>query len=168
MSELIAIRYPDVATADLVRQRVFDLQREQLIQLADAVVVERRADGTTKLHQAASTTGAGAVSGMMFGGLIGLLFFMPLVGMAVGGATGAAVGATADVGVDDAFMRQLGQQLTPGSAALFLLIVDGTPDKVIPRLAPMGGELLHTSLSHDSEMALRDAVDAARTTAAVR
>ncbi|MEU4547107.1 hypothetical protein [Nonomuraea dietziae] len=36
MSNLIAIAYPDVATATRVRDRLLELQRERLIILADA------------------------------------------------------------------------------------------------------------------------------------
>ncbi len=42
----------------------------------DAVVVECNADGKVKLHQAVSTTGAGAAGGALWGGLIGLLFLV--------------------------------------------------------------------------------------------
>lgn len=163
MSTLIAITYPDVATAGQARDQVIELQREKLLQLEDVVVVERRENGKIKLHQAGgSTTAAGAVGGALWGGLIGLIFLVPLFGAALGAATGAALGSGTDIGVDDDFMRRLGEGLTPGAAALFLLVIQSTPDKVIPRLAPLGGELLRTSLSGEAEEHLREAVAAAR------
>lgn len=162
MSDLIAIAYDDVATATQVREKVFDLQKEHLIAIEDIVVVERRQDGRIKLHQARNLVGAGALGGAAWGGLIGLIFFMPLLGMAIGAATGAAAGAASDIGVDDQFMRELGQHLKPGSAAVFMLVAEATPDRVIPELTKFGGRLLKTSLSAEAEQHLRDAAKSAR------
>lgn len=160
MSDLIAVAYPDVAKAVEVRDRLIDMQRQNIIALADAAVVEKRPDGKIKLHQIHNTTGRGAAWGTVWGGLLGMLFFAPLVGMAVGAAAGAASGAATDVGVDDAFMRELGGKLQPGGAALFLLVTRVTPDKVIPQIAPYGGEILQTSLSEEAEQHLREAIEA--------
>ncbi|GAA5008346.1 DUF1269 domain-containing protein [Kitasatospora paranensis] len=166
MSNLFAIAYPDVATAQQVRDDAIGLQKQKLIDLEDIVVVERRPDGKIKLHQAVNTTGIGAASGALWGGVIGLLFFMPFLGAAIGGATGAAVGSATDVGVDDKFMKEVGHKLEPGSAAVFLLVRSATADKVVPALARHGGEILQTSLSAEQEEHLVDAVKAAQATAA--
>ena len=111
MGTLVAIAYPDVATAEKVRGELVQATKEHLIQLEDAVVVEHRADGKMKLHQAGSTTGAGAAGGALWGGIIGLLFLAPLFGMAIGAAAGAAAGKMTDVGVDDNFLKTLGAKL---------------------------------------------------------
>ena len=84
-----------------------------MISLDDAVVVTRDEDGKVKLHQSRKLAAAGAAGGALWGGLIGLIFFVPLLGMAVGAATGAATGALTDIGVDDRFMKDLGEKLTP-------------------------------------------------------
>jgi uncharacterized membrane protein len=44
------------------------------------------------------------------------------------------------------------------TAALFVLVRSSTPDKVLPRIAEYGGELLHTSLSTEAEETLREAL----------
>lgn len=161
MSTLVAVAYPDVSTAQTVLGRLADMQKRQLITLEDAVVVEHRDNGKVKLHQSLSTTGSGAVGGALWGGLIGLLFLAPLLGMAVGAGAGAAAGAATDVGVDDDFMKDLGRNLTPGSAALVLLIHDVTMDKVLAELGGQyGGKILQTSLSAEEEQRLREAADA--------
>ena len=79
---LIAIAYPDAATAEQVRAELSRASKEYLVELHDAVVVERDADGKIKLRQAYSTAGMGAAGGAMWGGLIGLLFLAPFLGMA--------------------------------------------------------------------------------------
>ena len=158
MSTLVVIAYPDVATADQVRREMMQATKEHLMTLEDAVVVEHKHDGKIKLHQAMSTAGAGAAGGALWGGLIGLIFLAPLFGMAIGAATGAAAGAASDVGVDDKFMKELGEKLQPGNAATFVLVRESTPDKVLPRISQFGGEVIHTSLSQEQEEALQEAL----------
>src|SRR3954452_14694839 len=99
MSTLVAIAYPDADTAERVRSELVQATKEHLLQLEDAVVVVHEPDGKIKLHQAMSTTGAGAAGGALWGGLIGLIFLAPLFGMAIGAAAGAAGGAMSDAGV---------------------------------------------------------------------
>src|SRR5215208_7853504 len=117
MSDLVAIAYKDLDTARQVVGNLGHAQKQHLIALEDAVIVERQADGKVKLHQP-SLAGAGAAGGALWGGLIGLIFLVPLFGMAIGAAAGAAGGKASDYGVDDNFMKDLGANLQPGSAAV--------------------------------------------------
>src|SRR5687768_3556058 len=158
MSTLIAIAYPDAGTAERVRGELVQATKEHRVELQDAVVVEHRPDGKIKLHQAVSTTGAGAAGGALWGGLIGLLFLAPLFGMAIGAATGAVAGKVTDVGVNDDFLKQLGSKLEPGAAALIALGRSDAPDKVLDRLRPFGGEIIQTSLDKDEEERLRSSL----------
>jgi uncharacterized membrane protein len=59
MSDLVAIGYDDVATAQQVAANAVEAQKAHIIDLDDMVVVERREDGSVKLHQP-SAAGAGA------------------------------------------------------------------------------------------------------------
>jgi uncharacterized membrane protein len=161
MSDLVAIAYKDLATAQEVAGNVAQLQKGHEIELEDLVVIERKQDGKVKLHQP-SMAGVGAASGALWGGLIGLLFLAPLLGMAVGAAAGAAGGAASDYGVDDNFMKQMGSDLEPGGAALLLLIRKMSVDKVIPQIK-IPGTVIQTSLSNESEQNLADALAAAGT-----
>jgi uncharacterized membrane protein len=158
MSTLIAIAYPDVATADRVRGELIQATKEHLVRLEDAVVVEHRNDGKIKLHQAMGTASAGAAGGAMWGGLIGLIFLAPLVGMAVGAASGALAGKMADVGADDDFMKNLGSSLAPGGAALIVLGSTDARDKVLDRVKGYGGEVIQSSLNKEQEEQLRAAL----------
>ena len=158
MSNLVAIAYPNVQTAEEVRTSLGQLQTEKLIELEDMVVVTRNDKGKVKLHQAVSPGGAAAAGGAVWGGLIGLLFLAPLLGMAVGAAAGGLAGSAADVGVDDNFMKELGSKLEGDSAALIVLIRSSTPDKVLPRISQYGGEVIQSSLSNEREDELRQAL----------
>jgi uncharacterized membrane protein len=67
-----------------MRDELGQLQKERLVTLDDAAVVVRRQDGKVKVNQATSLVGAGSLGGAFWGMLIGLLFFMPWLGLAVG------------------------------------------------------------------------------------
>jgi len=156
----VAIAYDDLPTAQRVVGNLGEGIKNHLIQLDDCVIIERKDDGKVKLHQP-SLAGAGAVGGALWGGLIGLIFFMPLFGMAIGAAAGAAGGALSDAGVDDKFMKRLGQELEPGHAAVILLVRSVTADKVLPQIKEPG-TIIQTSLSNEDEAALSEALAAAR------
>ena len=156
MSELIAIAYDDMFKAEEVRLTLAKLQKEHLIELGDAAVVVKDTEGKVQLKQAVNLTGMGAVSGGFWGLLIGTLFFMPLAGLAVGAATGAISGALTDIGVNDDFMRELAETMSPGTSALFILVRKFTPDKVLEEIAPYGGKVLRTSLTKDQEAELQE------------
>ena len=158
MSTLIAIGYPNAETAEEVRGVLVQATKEKLVDLQDAVVVEHRSDGKIKLHQAVSTTGAGAAGGALWGGLIGLLFLAPLFGMAIGAASGAVAGKVTDAGVNDDFMKQLGAKMAPGTAALIALGSSNAPDKLLERLRPYGGDVIQTSLAAEEEERLRSSL----------
>lgn len=158
MSTLVAIAYPDRSTAEQVRQELIQATKEHLVRLDDAVVVDVDADGKIKLHQATSTAGVGAVGGAAWGGLIGLLFLAPLVGMAIGAASGALAGKLTDTGVNDKFMKELGAKLQPGNAALIALGSTEARDRLMERISPYGGDVIQTSLDHEDEDRLRAAL----------
>jgi len=47
--------------------------------------------------------------------------------MAIDGASGAAAGAVSDYGIDDNLLKELGEKLEPGDAAVFVLVRQGAP-----------------------------------------
>jgi uncharacterized membrane protein len=165
MSNLVAVAFPDRATAEEVMATLGRLQTERAIELEDAVIVTRDEQGKVKLHQSKKLAASGALGGALWGGLIGLIFLVPLFGMAIGAATGAATGALTDVGVDDKFMKELGEKLKPGGAAVIVLIRRSTPDKVLPEIAGFGGDVIQTSLDDEAEQRLRHVLEARSATA---
>jgi uncharacterized membrane protein len=158
MSDLVVIAFPSEAKAEEVRTKILELQKDYLIELGDAAIAVKQPDGSIRLNQLINTTAAGAVSGTFWGTLIGLIFLVPLVGAAIGAASGALGGWLTDVGVNDAFMKEVAESLQPGNAALFLLIRKLTTDKVLEDLKGVGGKVLRTSFDHTKEDALRNAL----------
>lgn len=157
MSSLIVIGFNNEADAFAMRAELAKLQTQYLIEMEDAVVVTRDAGGKPQLHQAVNLTASGAVGGMFWGTLLGMLFLNPLLGAAIGAGSGALSGKLSDIGINDLFMKHLGSTLTAGSSALFLLVRKSTPDKVLAALKPFAGKgtILQTSLTADKEEELR-------------
>jgi uncharacterized membrane protein len=167
MSDLIVVAFPGEDTADQVLNRLQALQKEHLIDLEDACVVVRDRNGKVHVKQAVNLVGLEAASGgafgAMWGTLIGLLFLNPLAGLLTGAAFGAGAGALSgmlsDYGINDDFIRSLGDTLEPGTSALFVLVRRATLDKVLPEVRPFGGQVIRTSLSTEQEARLRRALE---------
>jgi uncharacterized membrane protein len=158
MSDLVFIAFPSEQKAEEVREKVLELQKEYLIELGDAVVAVKDDKGRIKLNQLMNTTAAGAVSGALWGTLIGLIFLNPLLGTAIGAASGALGGTLTDVGINDQFMKDAASALQPGSAGLFLLVRKMTTDKVLADLEGVGGTVMRTSFDETKEATLREAL----------
>src|SRR3954447_10304281 len=98
MSDLVFIAFPSEEKAEEVRQKVLAMQSDYVIEVGDAVIATRDANGRVKLNQLFHTTAAGAAGGAFWGMLMGWLFLMPVAGAAIGAATGAISGKFTDVG----------------------------------------------------------------------
>jgi uncharacterized membrane protein len=160
MATLTALKFPSAGGAQAVLSTVEDLQRQQLITINDAAIVQWPADKKKpRTQHLSSLAGAGALSGAFWGLLFGLLFFVPLLGMAVGAALGGLTGSLTHFGIDDDFIAQVRDQITPGSSALFLLTSDAVTDRVIDALRGTDMQLIATNLSAEQEQQLRDAFE---------
>jgi uncharacterized membrane protein len=122
LSDLLVIEFPSEEKAEGVREMLLAMQKEYLIGLGDAVVAVKEGDGRVKLNQLFQPVAEGAVSGVLWGSLIGLLFLMPVAEAAIGAAPGALRGRLTDLGINDDFMKQAARTLQSGNAALFVLI----------------------------------------------
>ena len=130
------------------------MQERAMINLEDAAVVswpvDNRKPKTRQLHGA-----AGAGWGAFWGFLLGLIFFVPFLGAAIGAGVGSVL---TDVGIDDDFIMQVREKVTPGTSALFAL-TSGTnaPERVIDELKAYDFEIISTNLPEEQEQKLREA-----------
>lgn len=163
MAELIAIGYPDEATALAAEQEAQHLAEELIIQPDAIAAIVRDKDGKYKVTTNHHPVGAGATWGMFWGFFFGLLFFVPVLGMAMGAGLGALFGKLEQAGIDKEFQEQVRDMLRPGTSALFLVLEKATPDKAIAAMSKYGGTVLKTSLSHEAEERLQSALHGAET-----
>jgi uncharacterized membrane protein len=157
MAALTAVKFPTAKGADEALDILERLQREEAIQLHDGAIVSWEEDAKKpKTRQLNNITGVGALGGGFWGLLFGLIFFVPILGLLVGAGMGAAAASMRDVGIDDDFIKEVRDKVTPGTSALFALTSAGVPDKVVEAFHGVQGELLHTNLSDEQEKQLRE------------
>jgi uncharacterized membrane protein len=159
MATLSVLKFNDPGGADRVLIALQGLQERQMITLQDAAVVTwPEGNKKPKTRQLASTAGTGAMGGAFWGFLFGLIFFVPFLGAAIGASMGALTGSMADVGIDDDFIKQVREQVTPGTSALFALTSGANaPERVIEELKAYDFEIISTNLPEDQEQKLREA-----------
>ncbi len=157
MATLTVWKFHDAEAAERVREKVVDLQKQELITIHDAAVVTwPQGKKKPKTKQAFSPTAAGASGGAFWGLLFGLIFFVPFFGMAMGAAMGALSGSLRDFGIDDDFIDSVRNNVTEGTSALFVMSSDAVVDRVKDALGDEEMELLATNLSAVDEAALAE------------
>ncbi|QRV13884.1 DUF1269 domain-containing protein [Haloterrigena salifodinae] len=156
MKELIVLAFDSMDGAKSVRDELYELQKEELLQLDDAAVVVRKENGHVKVKQARSLVGAGALGGAFWGLLIGTIFWMPWLGVAIGAASGALSGKFSNVGIDDDFIDEVSDTIEPGHSALFMLAHDVSEERIVEDLASYDPEVIRTNLSPTDEDTLRE------------
>lgn len=160
---LVVIGFGDEYSAFDLRNVVLEMEEEGVVEVGDAVVATRNPKGKVRLHQSIPLISGRAVIGAFSGLMMGMLLLSPLFGAVVGATAGAAAGALGDVGIDDAFMKSLGETLTPGTSALFLVVRNTKPDLVIERLKPFAGrgKVLQSTMKPENEKILRGLLEGA-------
>jgi monoterpene epsilon-lactone hydrolase len=159
MATLTVWKFDNPTGAGEALRKLESLQKQQLIEIQDAAVVEwQPGEKKPKTRQAVSLIGAGALGGAFWGMLFGLLFFMPFFGLAVGAVLGGLAGRFSDYGIDDDFIKSVRDQVTEGTSALFLLTVtDSTAvDKLQDELKGKMGSLIESNLTNVQEAKLRE------------
>lgn len=160
MATLTVVKFPTANGADDALDTLHRLQNQELIRLHDAAVVtwppERKKPQTHELHD---TKKAGALGGAFWGFLFGLIFLVPFLGAAIGAGAGALMGSLRDVGINDAFIKDVREKITPGTSALFVLTSDAVLDRVATEFRGSTGEIIHTNLSQEEEARLHEAFE---------
>ena len=156
MSELIVIGYEDHAKATAAYNEVITMQSDFVVSLSGLAIVTVDAEGKNHVETPQKIVGVSAAGGALWGMLIGLLFFVPFIGLALGGLMGALFGKLGKSGVNDQFRAQVQDLLKPGMAAVVIMATKITEDKFNDRMAPFGGNVLKTSLSEEDEKELAE------------
>ena len=155
MSDLIVIGYENPQTARQAYEQVQRLQQDFVVELRGLAIVEVDADGKTHVDTPRRLVGASAVTGALFGLLLGVLFFVP--GMVLlGGAMGALMGKFNQSGIDAEFRNRVANLVEPGHSAVVIMASKITEDKFATAMQPFGGTVLKTSLSDSDEKELAE------------
>ncbi len=157
-SSLIVMAFDSEDEAEKVREALVSGKKQGLVQIDDAAVVVKDASGKVHVKNQVSrgtwtATGVGGVLGL----LIGTVFF-PLGGLVMGLAGGALVGRMMNLGVDGKFVKQVEEEIQPGTSALFILAGNADPTGALAILRQFEGRVIQTNLSSEAEESLRRAL----------
>jgi uncharacterized membrane protein len=157
MNNLIVVAFDHFDDARKAMKSLRALERDGRIRFEDTALVERDPDGTAHVrNEVSGTTETAAVIGAVIGGIVSFVF--PLAGIVLGAALGAAVGAVMKTGVEGKFVDEVKKTLRPGRSALFLVVKEAQADAVIAALRSFKGDVIQTTLSSETEEALRAAL----------
>jgi len=160
MNSFLVFVFSNEGGVDSMMAEIVSLQKQKYITIVDAAAVTRKLNGKIKIKQGNGLVGTGEMGGPFWGMLIGILFFMPWLGVSVGTVTQALTQKLTGCGISDSFVKEVGATIMPGSSALFLIITGMNEDRIIEVLSRHKATLLHKSLSTEDEVKLRDAFGA--------
>jgi uncharacterized membrane protein len=167
--KLLVISFDDRLRAQEFLLAVARLQKDQDLQMHDAVFVQRDADGTSHVTETTDiTAGRGALGGAVWGLLLGTLFGGPIGGLIAGAATaggGALYAKLVDTGIKDASVAQLRTAVPPGRTALALLVSHVSVADLQRELTRFpGAELVESDLPPAAVTAVQNALAEANRT----
>jgi uncharacterized membrane protein len=165
--KLLVIGFDDPLKANEFMLAVLRLRRNGLIQVHDAVFVQRDEAGRSAVQETQDiSTGRGALGAGLWGALIGILLGGPVGGL-IGGAASAGSGALlaklVDTGIKDDRIAALRETVPPGSTALALLVSHLSVADLQRELARFpGATLVESDLPDAAVAAVRNALAEAR------
>jgi uncharacterized membrane protein len=155
MSYLVAITFEDPDEAGKVRKTLSSIEHTGHLSLDDSAIVVKDEDGKVHLkNEVDRGVKIGAVGGSMLGLLLASVFF-PIGGLVLGALGGALVGKLADTGVSQKFVKEVSDEMQPGSSAIFFIVRGDDPNPTVAALREYKGKLLQTTLPEEAEQTLR-------------
>lgn len=161
MSELVVVTFSSEEAGREALARVRSLHEGGALDVQDSAVILKDADGKTHVtNQVSSGTKSGALVGGMLGLMFGI-FFLPLFGLVAGAAAGAFMGHSLSMNVDKDFVKEVTDELQPGTSALFVVLAGGVSN-LTSALEPFKGKVHQTTLDPELEASLNRALQSGR------
>lgn len=135
MSKLVVIAYDAPNKAAEVRTRLCKMQKEQTIDLDEALVAIKDEEGEVSLLQTYRPTAMDAPTRGFWNSLVGLILMNPVLDMATARRANAVTGALTEVGVDEDFVKDLTATFLNGTSVLFALVRESSTEKCLPNCA---------------------------------
>jgi len=145
MSKYVVCVFNDEKAVYQGAKALLELDNDASITLYEGAVVAKEADGTVRVMDWEEEGPIGALGGMLLGSLIGVIGGP--VGLAIGAATGSMTGLMADAarcGVNDEFLADVMDVLTPGKYALVAEITEGWTTPLDSAMEKLGGTVFRT------------------------
>jgi uncharacterized membrane protein len=152
MATLFAVLYPDQLTGEKASLRVEGLQEADYLTVIDSAYVTKSKDGDIRIHEGSHPVRSGAAKGLILGALTGVIFSVPVLGIAAGTLAGLAIGRREEHNADkdfSSFAESVTEALQPGGSAILLLAESDVPERVREEFVPLGGRVMSTDLSSE-------------------
>jgi uncharacterized membrane protein len=159
--EMIVISFDDENRADEVLDTLKQLEDMAVVDLKSGAVVLRDASGKVTVKETSDFDAKqGAIGGALAGAVLGLLGGGLLRGAILGAAGGAVAGKVIDLGLEDDFLEEIGDDLETSSSAVVALVDFDQVDQAMEELDKFeGGKILHHTLEADVYEKLSAAVE---------
>jgi len=156
MADLIVMTFDTPAEAEGAYAKVLELNKDLVVELDGLALVTVDEKGKTHVQTPGpeGKVGFGLVSGALFGTLIGILFFIPVIGLVMGGALGALFTGLDKSGIDKEFRNRVQQTVKDGRSSVVIYARKITEDKFAQGLSGFNGTIVQTSLSAEAEKEL--------------
>lgn len=148
MSELIVFVYENETGAKTLEAHLVAAQANQDLSVSDAALVLRHEDGRPVLSHAVDLVGRGSMGGIFWGFILALVFWAKWWGLSVGGALG-------DLGLDDEFVKEVGEGVGKGHSALLILVEDSMVEAVLKEAEGSNPKTMRTTFSKEDEQVLQ-------------
>ncbi len=137
------------------------MSTEGTLLLHDAVFVTSTPNGKVRVTETTDPSpGQSAFGGAWWGLLFGIVFAVPVIGMAIGAGSAALMAKLVDTGISDKFVKDLRGSIKPGKVYLAALYSHANPEKALEELRRYSGmaEVVSTNLSDDATARLQEAL----------
>ena len=152
MTELIVITFENEPDAEAAYEKVLNLQKDLVVELAGVALVKVDASGKKQVETPHSgDLGKDVGRGALFGTLIGLLFFIPFLGLALGGALGALFAHLEKSPVNAEFRERVQAAVTAGKSAVVVYASKIDEFEFAEQMRSFGGVTVRTSISEEEE-----------------
>ncbi len=118
---LYAAVYDEIADAEADYEAVFDLHAAGAIGTFDSAVIRKEEDGKVRVTKTEKPTQHGAWTGAGVGALVGIIFPPAILGSAIVGAGAGALTGHLSKGISRGDLKELGDELEAGTAAVIVL-----------------------------------------------
>lgn len=157
MSDLVVITFDNETDAGDLLNSLRSIEKQGQMSIEDTAVLTKDQSGKLKVNNEVSgATETGAVVGGSLGLMLSFLF--PVAGIAIGIGGGALVGKLLNTGVDGQFVKDLGEEMKPGTSALFVMGRGSNHEAVRGAVEPFKGTVYQTTLDSDLEDELKRAL----------
>lgn len=160
---LIASIYPDQEHANTILETLNKMHRASNITLVDAALVTKDEDGKVHIQETKEvTTAKGAKRGAIIAGVFGLIYPPSLiVSVLAGGGIGGLWGKMRDTGIKTGDMKEITENLQPGSVALIALAEPPSVPPIERAMEGWGGQMVQHGFSEEESAQLEAAAEEA-------